>query len=277
MKVLIPTDFSQQADFAFLMTQKMGQYMPLEQHFLHVLHLAGDLPLQADGTPVEECLGSSHDALRLRAMALDKLELLQQQADNTQIHLAYGPLTDTIANFAADNQFDLVVMGTKGASGLQEMLSGSETQHVVRKCKVPILSMMCDRSDLTFDNILFLHDFASDSHVQLPLLSQMAKQLHSNVHLLYIATDSKLNKAEKAKENMHLFAEKHGLEKVHFHVHISNNLALGVNNFTQIHQMDLLFVGTHQHKGLSKLFHKSVSEKLINHLFKPIITFALNN
>ncbi len=38
--------------------------------------------------------------------------------------------------------------------------------------------------------------------------------------------------------------------------------------------VDLVFVGTH---GKGGLFHTSATEKLINHLFKPIISYQLNN
>jgi nucleotide-binding universal stress UspA family protein len=37
--------------------------------------------------------------------------------------------------------------------------------------------------------------------------------------------------------------------------------------------MDIIFIGTH---GKGNLFHASATEKLVNHLHKPIISFQLN-
>jgi len=37
--------------------------------------------------------------------------------------------------------------------------------------------------------------------------------------------------------------------------------------------MDLIFIGTHGKPGL---WHQSATEKLINHLFKPIISFRIS-
>ena len=37
LKILIPTDFSVQAEFAYLMVKKLEEKIPIEVHFLHVL------------------------------------------------------------------------------------------------------------------------------------------------------------------------------------------------------------------------------------------------
>jgi nucleotide-binding universal stress UspA family protein len=47
----------------------------------------------------------------------------------------------------------------------------------------------------------------------------------------------------------------------------------GVIHFNQMQEMDIICIGTHAKGGL---LHKSATEKLINHLFKPIISFHLN-
>lgn len=68
-------------------------------------------------------------------------------------------VTDEVINFAEKNEFDLICMGTKGAWGLKEKISGTETQMVARKSKVPVLSLMCDRSELIIKNVLLVHNF----------------------------------------------------------------------------------------------------------------------
>lgn len=47
--------------------------------------------------------------------------------------LVLGKITDAILQYSAANHFDLIVMGTKGAWGIKEKLSGSETQLIARK------------------------------------------------------------------------------------------------------------------------------------------------
>jgi nucleotide-binding universal stress UspA family protein len=71
---------------------------------------------------------------------------------------------------------------------------------------------------------------------------------------------------EYAKVNDITNYEKHLLQ--------DTDIENGVVHFNQMHEVDLVCIGTH---GRGSMFHNSAAEKLINHLFKPIISFHLNN
>lgn len=53
--------------------------------------------------------------------------------------LAHGNLITTLKKIIAVQQPDIIVMGTKGASGLKKVLVGSNTVNVISKIKVPVL------------------------------------------------------------------------------------------------------------------------------------------
>jgi predicted oxidoreductase len=61
-----------------------------------------------------------------------------------------------------------------------------------------------------------------------------------------------------------------------FEMHVLNDTDVenGVIHFNQMQEMDIICIGTH---GKGGLFHHSATEKLINHLFKPIISYHLKN
>jgi nucleotide-binding universal stress UspA family protein len=50
-----------------------------------------------------------------------------------------GPVAETIAATAKDGEFDLVVMGTNGRTGLRAAVVGSVAEKVVRLSEVPVL------------------------------------------------------------------------------------------------------------------------------------------
>ncbi len=58
---------------------------------------------------------------------------------NCESFLAHGDLVTTLKKIIAVQRPDLVVMGTKGASGLKKILIGSNTVNVISKTKVPVL------------------------------------------------------------------------------------------------------------------------------------------
>jgi len=53
--------------------------------------------------------------------------------------IIYGDASLEIANFANDKKYDLVVIGSRGRSGLKELFLGSIANAVVHRSKVPVL------------------------------------------------------------------------------------------------------------------------------------------
>jgi hypothetical protein len=165
----------------------------------------------------------------------------------------------------------MIVMGTKGAWGWKEKLSGSETQMIARKSSVPVLSLMCDRSDLEVQDLLLVHDFTSHEHIQLPLLLKFIKAFQPKVHLLQIVGEKTDHAAVKSA--MERFAAERGISNYATHLLSDSDVEHGVTHFTQMHNADIVCIGTH---GKGGLFHASATEKLVNHLFKPLISFHID-
>ena len=273
IKILIPTDFSQQADFAWLMSKKLSEKIPVKVHFLHVLNPGQGVVTDSEGRPVEDAEIDTTFFTEMENMAKGKLQALQKST-GAETSLKAGKVTDEIVGYAEKNKFDLIVMGTKGSSGVKELLSGSETQQVVRHCKVPVLSMMCDRSELQIRNILLAHDFENDKTQEFPLLKAISEAWGAKVHLLFV---NRKSDAEKIKEKMHQFASVNNLANYEAHVHSDSAVEKGVVHFNQMHDMDLICIGTHGHTGMAHLLRGSIAESIVNHLFKPVITYHLKN
>ena len=54
LKIIIPTDFSVQAEFAYLMVQRLEEKIAIDIHFLHVLNVPNTVTLDAKGN-VQTC------------------------------------------------------------------------------------------------------------------------------------------------------------------------------------------------------------------------------
>lgn len=275
LKILIPTDFSVQAEFAYLMVKKLEDKISIDIHFLHVMNVPDTVTMDANGN-IQTCgeIDIKY-VLSQKEIAERKLAALKTlYGNNINTHLVLGKITDAIINFSEANHFDLIVMGTKGAWGIKEKLSGSETQMIARKSKVPLLSLMCDRSDLQIHNILLVHNFRNPAKEDLSLMHKLIKAFDSKFHLLQIT--SVKTDAEKAgiETNMKNFAAVNNITNYECHVINDKDVEDGVIHFNQKINMDIICIGTH---GKGGIFHHSATEKLINHLFKPIISFHLNN
>jgi nucleotide-binding universal stress UspA family protein len=275
LKILIPTDFSVQVEYAYLMVQKLQGMAHLDIHFLHVLPVPDTVTMNADGE-IQTC--GEIDVkyvVQQKEIAERKLANLKTLYGN-HIHsqLVLGKITDAILNYAESNHFDLIVMGTKGAWGIKEKLSGSETQIIARKSKIPLLSLMCDRSDLILKNILLVHDFSHPAKEDIRLMDKLINAFKIKLHLLQIVSGRVEVEKNRVEANMKKFAELNNIPDFECHLINDKDVENGVIHFNQMNNMDIICIGTH---GKGGIFHQSAAEKVINHLFKPIISFHLNN
>lgn len=275
LKILIPTDFSVQAEFAYLMVKKLEEKTPIDIHFMHVLPVPDTVTMDANGT-IQTCgeidLQFIVKQKEIAERNLANLKLLY--GNNINTHLVLGKVTDAILNFSEENHFDLIVMGTKGAWGLKEKLTGSEAQMVARKSRIPLLSLMCDRSELDIQNILFVHNFNYPIKEEgFQLMHKLITAFNTKFHLLQITSGKTAEEMELAEVNMKKFAKLNNLSNYACHLINDRDVEQGVVHFSQMNNMDIICIGTHGNGGI---FHYSATEKLINHLFKPIISFHLN-
>lgn len=273
LKVLIPTDFSVQAEYAYIMVKKLAERALIDIHFLHVLDVPDTVTMDEKGG-IETCgeidVNYVISQKNIADRKLNNLKTLYGEDINT--HLVLGKVTQDTVKFAEKNNFDLIVMGTKGAWGLKEMLSGSEAQSIARRSKVPLLTLMCDRSDLNIENILLVHDFTKHEKVDMTLMHKLIKAFNTKVHLLQITSRQSDSEKQVTQNAMNTFANDNNLNNIETHIIIDGDVEKGVLHFEQLFKMDIICIGTH---GKGGFFHKSATEKLINHLFKPIISFHL--
>lgn len=275
LKVLIPTDFSVQAEYAFLMVKKLEEKIPVEIHFIHVLSVPETVTMDKQGN-IKTCGEINVDyIISQKEIAERKLNDIKKHYGNQiQIHLELGKITEKIVSYSQENKFDLIIMGTKGAWGIKEKLSGTETQMIARQSTIPLLSLMCDRSDLIIENILLVHDFTQSKNENLALLHKLIKAFNTKVHLLQIVEYLNDDTKTKILTNMDEFAMLNSITNYDKHILKDSDVENGVNHFNQMHNMDIVCIGTH---GKGGLFHKSSTENLINHLFKPILSYHLKS
>ncbi len=275
LKILIPTDFSVQAEFAYLMVKKLEEKIAIDIHFLHVLSVPDTVTMTANGD-IQTCGEIDVNyVITQKEIAEHKLANLKALfGSHIQTHLLLGKVTDAILNFSDGNHFDIIVMGTKGAWGIKEKLSGSETQIIARRSKTPLLSLMCDRSELVIKNILLVHNFSNPVPEDLALMHKLVSAFGTRLHLLQITSGNAATEKTTVEDNMKNFAALNNISNFECHLINDKDVENGVIHFNQMINMDIICIGTH---GKGGIFHHSATEKLINHLFKPIISFQLTN
>ncbi len=137
------TDFSSHADEAFTVAKDLAWHYGATLHIVHVmvnfsvsppLH-STYMPIEYDPKFVEQVTAAASEAIENRYIAAIK------EKQPFEVHLLSGYSSTEILRLAKENDFDLIVMGSHGLTGLAHVLFGSTADRVVRKAPCSVLTV----------------------------------------------------------------------------------------------------------------------------------------
>ncbi|WP_396182708.1 universal stress protein [Flavobacterium sp.] len=272
-KILIPTDFSEHAEYALKVAAQIAKKHDGEIILLHML----ELPNQTG-----DAVSSGHalpEIMFFKNAALAKLESLMDSdfleglkvSEIVQFELAF----DGILKLIKKNDIDLIVMGSHGASGFKDMFIGSNAEKVVRHSEVPVLIIKKEIPDFTINKFVFASDFSDEVKAPFAKVVEVANKFEAELNLVMINTPNSFKSTLVAQEIMDKFVGQFSIKKFSTHIFNDANVEKGILNFSNYINADLIGMCTHGRKGLSHFFNGSISEDLVNHAIKPVLTFKI--
>lgn len=145
-KILLAVDFSPHSDRAVETALELGERLSASVDVVH----AFDLPREYN--PYLSALGIELQQ-KLEATATERLESLRERFDKqgipVTIDLRRGSPSEAIAATARENGCQLIVMGTRGNTGLSHILLGSVAERTLRAapCSVLCVKAQADSAD----------------------------------------------------------------------------------------------------------------------------------
>ena len=131
LRILVPVDFSGKS------RQALRYAVPIAQKFSARIHLVHVLPVPGKARP--------DDVARQRLVALRRLGQMVQQLLPPRVRaefaVTFGRPADEILSLATKNRVDLIVLSTKGRSGLKRALVGSTAESIMRHATCPVMSI----------------------------------------------------------------------------------------------------------------------------------------
>ncbi len=272
-KILIPTDFSENAEYALKVAAQIARENNGEIILLHML----ELPSQAG-----DAVGSGSDIPEImffKNAAIGRLEDLMDEDYLEGITVSrvvqFDMAFEGIMKISQINNIDLIIMGSHGASGFKEMFIGSNAEKVVRNSDVPVLIIKKEQPNFNVDNFVFASDFTDEIKKPFEKVVEFANRFDSTLHLVMITTPNNFKSTPIAQDIMNKFAAKFKINKFETHIYNETNVEKGILNFADSINADLIGMSTHGRKGLSHFFNGSISEDLVNHSSLPVITFKI--
>ncbi len=266
--ILIPVDFSECSnnalEYAFKLIDSTGGKITI----LHAYHFPYTLPEGANTiTPgtiqmLEENVDEEFSKLK------NQYRQDQDKIDSYLKVASFG--MDAIKSELKNKKYNLVIMGTNGASGLSEILMGSVTANVIENTEVPVLCIPSVAKYTGIQNILFACDYEEMHEAdQLNILKFFAESFGACIHLVNIKENSEAGHFEEAVYLESFFSNiKHTHTTSRF-----KNFEAGINDFVENNAIDLLAIMPRKKNIFQKLFGSSHTRKLAYHSKLPFLAF----
>lgn len=274
-KILVPCDFSKTSIEAFKMAVGIAAKSNGSITVLHVIYLSTMYDPNFVGESVtysQQFFMSMEEDAKKRFAEMQKHHGKNQQ---TSLEITIGGLFESINRIAEEKQADLIVMGTNGSSGIEEILIGSNTEKEVRFSKVPVLAVHKASDINSIKNILLPTTGNLDQSTFISKIKELQAFLNAKLHILLINTPTNFRRHEEGKETLEEFVKHYHLNDYELHFKNYWQEEEGIIDFATANKMDLIAMATHSRRGLAHLFTGSVTENVVNHVPTPVWTCTI--
>ncbi|TRW21868.1 universal stress protein [Flavobacterium zepuense] len=273
-KILVPTDFSDHAEYALKVAAQIARENDGEIVLIHLVELPGQegdaVTPSAEIPEIAFFLQKAHERFE-EVKSADYLEGL-----TVSEALLFDKAFEGIKKAAKKHNVDLIVMGSHGASGFHEMFIGSNTEKVVRTSDIPVLVIKKEESDFNPEKFVFASDFSNEIKKPFAQVVDFANSFKSKLHLVYINTPNDFKSTHAAEKLIHDFVAGFTIANGYSaHVYNDVNVEKGILHFANSINADLMGMCTHGRQGLAHFFNGSISEDLVNHAVRPVVTFKI--
>ncbi|MDF2519108.1 MAG: hypothetical protein K0R59_4404 [Sphingobacterium sp.] len=264
-KLLIPVDFSENAQVAANYAAQIAQETHDEITLFHSFTSHSNKFANAKHLvdPTEE--KARHKMEELVAELLQKYPSLKISTlfDN-------GILAESLEKQEIKEKYHTVIMGTKGVTGLESVLIGSNTYDVIKESKIPVLAIPKNAVKLKKDNIALLTNFKPG---ELEVLKQAIPLYGKDFHLQLIHINKNNLEISILGQQLEKWIEQiiaeTGIEDISYIVKAQSyfagsreNIANGIHTIIRDEDIDVILIT----KSRKTFFQNIFTENIVKHM-----------
>lgn len=195
-KIMVPVDFSETSAHALEYAGWLAGTTHADLLLVHVL------PPDPYYFETVDPLLIPEDRDETRNFTEEKLRDLSRHCSdkfgvNPRYRILRGKISDSLIDLVDEENIDIIMMGTHGATGLEEILLGSNAQHLVERAPCPVISFQNEKRKPGFSNIVLPVERARHSREKVNVAISLARKCNSRIHILGLLEDESKGEYEK--------------------------------------------------------------------------------
>ena len=269
-KILFPTDFSDASKNAFIYALKLANNIGAEVVTVHVYQVP-----HANFVNAAEYLHEVYNVAELSNFENYRDEVPEfraiAQANNlSHVKISHvliaGETVSEIKKLAEKEDYELVVMGTKGGNSLKETFFGTVASKVMNEVKGLVLVIPENCQYEPIQKILFMTKYKTEDTESFRKILSLSQAYNAHLDCLSILSTEDFIKNDE-KENWKMIADKN----VTFHSINGNDKEKIILDFITAHTINMVALHVYHKNFFEKLFDISLSKKLALHINIPIL------
>ena len=270
-KILLPTDFSDNAWNAIIYALKLYANETCDFYLLNSIKIKGST-MSNFSSKLSSTIRKSafKDMLDLKQM----IERVNANANhNFEILVSNADLKDALETAIKKHTIQMIIMGTKGASGAKEFFFGSNTVNVINKVRLcPILTIPDQFDFVEPKKIAFSTDFNRlYKEEELAPLKEVTDLYNSEINIVHLNNEEHLNEVQEYNSKV---LENDLKDYNHHFFWIPNygKKANDINDFIKEQNINMLAMVNYKHSFIEKITKEPVIKTIG---FQPFIPFLV--
>ncbi|MFN3404362.1 MAG: universal stress protein [Cytophagaceae bacterium] len=270
-KILCPTDFSSNSRNAVIYAAELAVKINAKITLLHVHQqplIVSDLPIDALTFEIAE----SHDSVQTNFNEFKRIVSMVSPSTPVSFISAEGLVNETIKSIASEDKYDLVVMGSKDVSVLDDIFQISNTGKVLGKLICPLIIVPDHCVFHNMEKIVYASDFHDSDLNALKQVTNLFGKLNPEIKVINVMEDRHLV-FEKIFNNILLSHIDY--PDLKFIPVTNDQIDDGIENFVKDEKPDLLVMATRNRSWAARIFSESITRKVTAHTTIPVMVFRL--
>lgn len=275
-KILVPIDFTENANNAFRMATYMARVKGMSIKLLHIIEEKGSI---INNLPFFK-KDQSEYLSEMERSTREQMERLAALERNNEIVVEHEVRRskEGAAKEILKEPCDLIIMGRRKEEDVEEVhFTGSVTEKVVRLSPVPVITVSWLPPDFSIRKIVFASDF-QEPEIN-PIIQRVFDLSHifkAELHFLYIELNRQFLTESNSQRKVKEYIKNFDLKGKDVEVYFAPTQEDGLTDYIIENKPDLLVLCTHGRKGLSHFFIGSVAENMAAYSNIPVLTYNIN-
>ncbi|MBK1439340.1 universal stress protein [Parapedobacter sp. ISTM3] len=182
------------------------------------------------------------------------------------------PVKAGVEAIVAEHAVSLIVMGIAGLSDIENTLIGRNTMDVAKSGAAPLLIVPRNHVFKPIRKVVYATDLKDVEYIT-PAASiiRLAGQLGAETHIVHVDPATQGQTPEKILGKQQVLRMLEPLNPGFEVISEPKDKADGIFDYVKRHHIDLILMASRNHGFFEKLFHGSVSKKLLNIAEVPVV------